>query len=163
MYLIIILLLCINYKSNSLLSINWVNHENYSNTVNLEWVNNSKKIGSFFICNKSLKSFSLKISYIHDWRMCSIVYLSFVHTRNKYRSWWSPLRAEILTIFPSFRSSRVGLTKSTVPPRLSWTSRSFLNFSMRFIASLACLAAVDTKWRASETLKKKNQINRLPR
>ena len=71
-------------------------------------------------------------------------------TKNKYRSWWSPDRAEILTIFPSFKSSLVGETKSTVPPKDSWTSKSFLNFSIRFMASLACLAAVETKWRASE-------------
>lgn len=52
-------------------------------------------------------------------------------------------------IFPSLMSSRVGDTKSSAPPKLSWISNSFSNLSIFFIASLAWLAAVDTRWSAS--------------
>ena len=83
-------------------------------------------------------------------------------TRKRYLSWWSPLWAEIFTIFPSFCNSRVGLTRSTTPLILSCTSNSCLNLSVVFIVSFTWSAAVDTKWRAStqtQTWQKANSLD----
>ena len=68
-------------------------------------------------------------------RKCFIkVYINWmtmfkILTRSRYRSIWSPFRADILTILPSLISSRVGLTRFSSPPRLSLMSRSLRNFS----------------------------------
>ena len=70
------------------------------------------------------------------------------HTRKRYLSWWSAVRAEILTIFPSFKTSLVGDTRSMLSPMDSCTSRSFLNCSILFIESFAWAAAWLTCCRA---------------
>ena len=114
--------------------------------------NNNNNMSLYLYKRYSLeknKVCSISVEYLG--RVYKVLFLWDIrHTKNKYRSWCSQLRAEILTIFPSFNNSLVGPTRSTVPPKLSWTSKSFLNFSMRFIASLAWVAAVETKWRAPE-------------
>lgn len=51
------------------------------------------------------------------------------HTRNKNLSMWSPSLADIRMIFPSLTSSRVGLMRSIIPAKRSFTSRSLRNFS----------------------------------